>query len=79
MRARVAVGGSRARTAAKVVAFAPNDKPATKVKFIVQQKVTFGRHIAIVGNTSPLSWSEPLELKWTDGDVWSGSAVLPAG
>lgn len=45
-------------------------------------QVRFGEHVRVVGSTEQLGrWTADKgpELKWSEGDVWTGTVELPVG
>lgn len=61
------------------VAYPGNDGAETTV-FRANYDVGWGRSLYIRGNTSPLSWSRGLKMRWTEGNVWVWQTdSFPAG
>ncbi|WIA40937.1 hypothetical protein OEZ86_004592 [Tetradesmus obliquus] len=53
-----------------------------RVQFSTQLKLDFGQAVAVLGSCSSLGeWqaSRAVQLQWSDGHRWSGTAELPAG
>ncbi|WIA20618.1 hypothetical protein OEZ85_005001 [Tetradesmus obliquus] len=65
-------------TAAAAVAASQSQR----VQFSTQLKLDFGQAVAVLGSCSSLGeWqaSRAVQLQWSDGHRWSGTAELPAG
>jgi hypothetical protein len=53
-----------------------------RVQFSTQLKLDFGQAVAVLGSCSSLGdWqaSRAVQLQWSEGHRWSGTAELPAG
>jgi hypothetical protein len=58
-----------------------NETNVIPVGFLTKRRVQFGLELAVVGETDALGAWDPslaVPLRWCDGDVWVGSAAVPA-
>jgi phosphoglucan,water dikinase len=65
-----------------MVGFADTATAPKTVKFSVRHSVKFGQRVAVVGAPPALgSWDakKAVEMRWSDGDVWTVDSQVPAG
>lgn len=73
---------ARRQPISKTYAFAPDSQPERKsarVLFSIQQRVEFGKQIAVVGSTPSLGSWDPtagLSLQWREGDTWQSETMI---
>ena len=58
------------------------EESATPVKFSIQHTVGLGQELRLIGGSPALgAWAlgDALALEWSEGNVWSGTALLTPG
>jgi hypothetical protein len=83
------VAAAEAAATTPAAAAKPASAPAAKkaassvvpIGFLTQRRVQYGLEVAVVGESDALGgWdpSQAVPLRWCEGDVWAGRAMLPA-
>lgn len=61
---------------------AAGGRPSCTVRFVLNFHASYGQRLLVIGGHPSLgNWDvrKALELRWSEGDLWRGEAVLPAG
>ncbi|KAI8466100.1 MAG: pyruvate phosphate dikinase [Monoraphidium minutum] len=73
---------ARSRARRGLLQCSAGDAQRVPVRFSLRKEVNYGQQLRVVGSAPGLgSWdaTRGLQLKWSDGHVWSGEAELEAG